>query len=188
MHHGQGQVSFKNGLRSLILSLILCVDSALMKCLGDYASVPPVASTTGSVEQAAELCAIQYVRRNRELTNPNLTEPFYSTKLAGCWAEGTYCREWLPMQTAGVSQDYFQAVFVVANLRLRSGQAVRARQLDVFCYHHIGGDFTYHFYLSECHHRHGWQHHHRVRHSPEHDHLSRRLCHRRLDGCSIRNA
>ncbi|ORY54159.1 hypothetical protein BCR35DRAFT_355940 [Leucosporidium creatinivorum] len=56
-------------------------NSDLMKCLGNYASVPPVPTATASQEQAAELCTIY-------------------TQLANCWAEGTYCREWLPMQTA----------------------------------------------------------------------------------------
>ncbi|KAI5474331.1 hypothetical protein MNV49_003536 [Pseudohyphozyma bogoriensis] len=63
-------------------------DSALMKCLGSFgdgtfASIPPApaASSTTNVEQAAYLCQMY-------------------TNLANCWAQGLYCREWLPMITS----------------------------------------------------------------------------------------
>ncbi|GAA6023783.1 hypothetical protein JCM10207_001193 [Rhodosporidiobolus poonsookiae] len=59
--------------------------SALMQCLGDWASVPPVpaatASGNGIASEALSLCE-QY------------------TQIANCWGNGTYCREWLPVKTA----------------------------------------------------------------------------------------
>ncbi|GAA5871181.1 hypothetical protein JCM8547_001479 [Rhodosporidiobolus lusitaniae] len=52
--------------------------SALMECLGDWASVPPVPSATGVLADEAS----QF------------------TQIANCWGNGTYCREWLPVKTA----------------------------------------------------------------------------------------
>lgn len=57
-------------------------DTELMKCLGNYASIPPSAPTgVPAQEQAAFYCSI------------------YS-QLAACWAVGRYCREWYPLEVS----------------------------------------------------------------------------------------
>ncbi|KAK9900278.1 hypothetical protein P389DRAFT_10294 [Cystobasidium minutum MCA 4210] len=56
--------------------------TALMLCLGDYASIPPAApSGLPELNQAAYYCDIY-------------------TQLANCWAAGLYCKEWYPMRVA----------------------------------------------------------------------------------------
>lgn len=56
--------------------------TALMTCLGDYASVPPAApSGISEQDQAIYFCDIYQ-------------------QLADCWAAGLYCKEWYPMQLA----------------------------------------------------------------------------------------
>ncbi|BGP43032.1 hypothetical protein JCM10450v2_007151 [Rhodotorula kratochvilovae] len=68
--------------------------SDLMNCLGTWASMPPIPSATGAgVGQSAQsLCD--------------------HTQMANCWAEGLYCREWLPIRTAA---DKFCALATAAS-------------------------------------------------------------------------
>ncbi|KAL8279096.1 hypothetical protein RQP46_008554 [Phenoliferia psychrophenolica] len=75
--------------------------SDLMECLGTYASVPPVASATDTASQATYYCSIY-------------------TQLANCWAQGTDCLEWRPMQ---IEADKFCAIANSSSAASSTGSA-----------------------------------------------------------------